>query len=272
MITVNSLSGGKTSSYIAVHYPADYDVFALVHSADRRLTPDDQGLVQKVSDKIGFEFIGTLESDQTIRLLFDLEQKIGREITWVTGKSFDDVIYDQKAIPNKMWRFCTTEMKMRPIFKWWLQEIGEKVSMRIGFRLDEFQRAEKFTTKMKYRASQNTHGQKRYNWNEIEWREGSFPLIDDRLTHRDIIRYWDSENIEFPRSSNCVGCFWKSEHELRQNWDDYPEKMQWFSDKEKELGNTFRTGITFEKIKNTPKQAEMFFGGGSCQSEGYCTD
>ena len=30
MITVNSLSGGKTSSYIAANYPADHDVFALV--------------------------------------------------------------------------------------------------------------------------------------------------------------------------------------------------------------------------------------------------
>lgn len=29
MKTVNSLSGGKTSSYIAVHYPADIEVFAL---------------------------------------------------------------------------------------------------------------------------------------------------------------------------------------------------------------------------------------------------
>ena len=30
LITVNSLSGGKTSSYIAANYPADYNVFALV--------------------------------------------------------------------------------------------------------------------------------------------------------------------------------------------------------------------------------------------------
>lgn len=30
MITINSLSGGKTSSYMAAHYPADYNIFALV--------------------------------------------------------------------------------------------------------------------------------------------------------------------------------------------------------------------------------------------------
>lgn len=36
MKTVNSLSGGKTSSYIAVHYPADYDIFALVKVKDKK--------------------------------------------------------------------------------------------------------------------------------------------------------------------------------------------------------------------------------------------
>ncbi len=34
MKTVNSLSGGKTSSFIAVKYPADYNVFSLVRTHD----------------------------------------------------------------------------------------------------------------------------------------------------------------------------------------------------------------------------------------------
>lgn len=37
--TVNSLSGGQTSSYLTVHYPADIEVFALCcidsHNAGR---------------------------------------------------------------------------------------------------------------------------------------------------------------------------------------------------------------------------------------------
>ena len=272
MKTVNSLSGGKTSSYIAIHYPADYNVFALVHSDDPLTSPRDKGLQKKVSDKINFDFVGTLEADETLQVIFDLEQRIGREIIWVTGKSFDKVISDSKAIPNKMWRFCTTEMKMVPIFDWWLQNVGEKVSMRIGFRLDEFQRAEKFTTSMKYRRSQKLTGQKRYEWDEIEWRVGEFPLIDDRITIKDIVMYWKDDPMPFPNSSNCVGCFWKSDYELRQNWDEYPEKMEWFARMEREKGATFKTGITYDQILSTPKQTEMFFGGGSCQSDGYCTD
>jgi hypothetical protein len=272
MKTVNSLSGGKTSSYIAVHYPADYDVFALVHVNDERLKPKDKGIVKKVSNKIGFDFVGTAESDKTIQVVLDLEQKIGRKITWVVGKSFDDLIRDQKAIPNKIWRFCTTEMKMRPIFHWWLQTIGEKCDMRIGFRLDEFERADRFSTKMKYRKAQKLTGERRFEWDEIEWRKGSFPLIDDGLTHKDIVDYWKGKDLDFPNSSNCVGCFWKSVHELRQNWDEEPKKMQWFSDMEKKIGHQFKTELSIEDVKGIGKQESMFFGGGSCQSEGYCTD
>ncbi len=41
MITVNSVSGGKTSAYIAANYPADYDVFSLVRTNDKScLFPD----------------------------------------------------------------------------------------------------------------------------------------------------------------------------------------------------------------------------------------
>jgi hypothetical protein len=61
MKTVNSLSGGKTSSYIAANYPADYNVFSLVRTDDVRVLFPDAKVRQIVSDRIGKEFIGTLE-------------------------------------------------------------------------------------------------------------------------------------------------------------------------------------------------------------------
>ena len=52
MKTVNSLSGGKTSSYIAVHYPADIEIFALCcidcHNAGKNI---DKQMKQRVNDK-----------------------------------------------------------------------------------------------------------------------------------------------------------------------------------------------------------------------------
>jgi len=97
MKTLNSLSGGKTSSYIAVHYPADYNVFALVTTRDKSCLLPDKKLRQKVSDKLNKEFIGTLEDDVIIHTMFDLEQYIGQEIKWVSGDYFDDIIVKIKT-------------------------------------------------------------------------------------------------------------------------------------------------------------------------------
>ena len=49
-----------------------------------------------VSDRLGVEFIGTLEDDMIIYTIFDLEQFIGQKIHWVTGKTFDEVITRSK--------------------------------------------------------------------------------------------------------------------------------------------------------------------------------
>ena len=92
MKTVNSLSGGKTSSYIAANYPADYNVFALVRTNDKNCLFPDKKIRQIVSDRIGKEFVGTLEMDTIIYTMLDLEQYIGQKINWVTGKTFDDMI------------------------------------------------------------------------------------------------------------------------------------------------------------------------------------
>lgn len=73
MKTVNSLSGGKTSSYIAVNYPADYNIFALVRTDDKKCMFPDAKVRQIVSDRIGKEFIGTLEMDEIIYTMLDLE-------------------------------------------------------------------------------------------------------------------------------------------------------------------------------------------------------
>ena len=122
MKKVNSLSGGKTSSYIAANYPADYNVFSLVRTDDKKCMFPDAKLRQEVSDRLGVEFIGTLEEDTIIYTMLDLEQYIGSKIDWVTGKTFDDIILRKNGkvqLPNPMRRFCTVEMKIEPIFNWW---------------------------------------------------------------------------------------------------------------------------------------------------------
>jgi len=136
MITVNSISGGKTSSYLAKHYQADYNIFSLVRIEDTRCAPKDKKLIQLVSDKIGMEFIATAENDKTLKVVLDLEQVIGSEITWLTGDTFEQVI-SNGFLPNQRTRFCTTEMKIKPIANFCRNEIKEIVLTRLGIRYDE---------------------------------------------------------------------------------------------------------------------------------------
>ena len=148
MKTVNSLSGGKTSSYIAANYPADYNLFCLVTTKDKNCLFPDKKLRQVVSDKIGREFIGTLEEDAIIHTMLDLEQMIGNKINWINEFDFDDLTIRHKKngetkhyVPNVMRRICTVEMKIIPMAKFIVKNIGEVVETRIGFRANETRRA-----------------------------------------------------------------------------------------------------------------------------------
>ena len=77
MKSINSLSGGKTSSYIAANYPADYDVFSLVRVDDPSCKFKDEKVRQLVEDRIQAPFIGTAEMDTIVYTMLDLEQYIG---------------------------------------------------------------------------------------------------------------------------------------------------------------------------------------------------
>lgn len=266
MITVHSLSGGKTSSYMAVHYPADYNVFALVTLDEPSCKPKDESIIKFVSNKLNKDFIGTAEDDLTLYVIMDLEQKIGKEITWVSGKSFDKLTINN-YLPNSLRRFCTTEMKMRPIFDWWYKNIGQKIKMGIGYRYDEQERKDRFTKSFK--SIVGNRGT-RNKWEEIEWREGWFPLIDNKIIHPTIVKWANSSGLSFPLDSNCVGCFHKPIQQLRKNFDTNPEKMEWFANKEG--SSRWKQEIDYKTIKKLPLQLDFYFGTGAGCNAGFCTD
>jgi 3'-phosphoadenosine 5'-phosphosulfate sulfotransferase (PAPS reductase)/FAD synthetase len=268
MKTVNSISGGKTSSYLAKHYPADYNLFSLVRIEDKECTPKDKKLVQLVSDKIGMEFIATAESDLTLKVVLDLEQLIGTEIKWLTGKTFEQIIKDRSNyLPNQMTRFCTTEMKMRPIANFCRDEIKEIVSMRLGIRYDENHRVDYSNTDFKFHNGYSKNG--RNKWKTEKYRELDYYLVDNQIEHYIIFLWSLSTNIEFPPDSNCVGCFHKPVQQLRKNWDDESLKMQWFANQE--IGRKkFKKEMKYETIKKIGLQTDFIFGTGSGCNSGAC--
>lgn len=280
MITVNSISGGQTSAYISANYPADYNVFALVTTDDIKCQYPDAKVRQIVSDKIGKEFIGTLEDDTIINTILDLEQFIGSKIDWVTGKTFDKIINRNGKIylPNVTQRFCTTEMKLQPIFNWWQKNINEVFEMRIGFRANEQSRAKTMLSKTNENGNSTFKAiigkRKTQNkWADIEWQKPKFPLIQDNIYKDTIQNFWKDKPVRFAYMNNCIGCFHRNEILLKLMSDKHPNKFQWFIDAEKDNGynvRKFKNGVTYENIKDSFKQIELFEDDFNECDSGYC--
>lgn len=310
MKTVNSVSGGKTSAYIAAHYPADYNVFALVCIDDIECAPDDPAIIRYANEKLPDwmksqhgEFIATTEDDKTLVALMDLEQFIGKKIEWVRGKSFDKVLKEasifggvKTRLPGKIFRYCTLEMKMLPIFEWWFMNIGERIKMNIGFRMNEYERMEKFVNSGRHNELKipdycSTRGKRKQHKTTFNYRWCSFPLIKNAVYEDQVKEYWEDKyvgennlfgntrkKIEFPVVSNCVGCFHKKAETLATMCNMHPKKMAWFARMERELnmGNWLPSKTTYQDIidmANLDLYTEELLSesGASCDSGG-CHD
>ena len=278
MKTVNSISGGKTSAYIAAHYPSDYNVFSLVRTDDTSCKFKDEKIRQIVSDRLGVEFIGTLEEDVIIYTILDLEQYIGKKIDWVTGISFDQVVKTKGGwLPNKLHRYCTTNMKLIPIFKWWQKTINEPAEFRIGFRANEQARAKRMLEKTNHNGllEQKTIVGKRGSrnkWGMIEWEKPTFPLITNQVYKDNIEQYWKDKPVRFAYMNNCVGCFHRNKLLLKKMYQKHPNKMNWFEKQElnRDKRDGWINGVRYKEIKNWNTQVELFDDDFNDCDSGYC--
>lgn len=282
MTTVNSISGGRTSSFIAAHYPADVDIFSLVcidcHNAGGQI---DKHLKQLANDRLQKtsshwpEFRATSEDPIILKTIFELEQHIGREIVWVRGMSWEQMIAIKKALPNRAKRFCSFLMKILPIFEYLYMRHPMPVKMRIGYRYDEMERADDFTDTIKFAKSCQPARTKKgfiHRWEELAWRTGDFPLIDDRIMHHQVNEYWKPFDVPFADDSNCQNCFWKQPQQLRKNLETNPQIMKWSAVQESIAGHTFKDDHSLLQIFEMGIQLDFHFGTGSGCQAGFCTD
>lgn len=280
MKTVNSISGGKTSAYLAKHFPADINVFSLVRIEDNDnlwMKGKDEKTRQLVSDKIGKEFIATAEMDEIIYTILDLEQFIGQKIDWISGDTFEQVI--KKAgnyLPNKANRFCTVKMKIEPIFDFLKNQNSIPCEMRIGYRPNEKTRAnnmlaranedgfEYFNTIIGNRKSQN-------KWGLVPYRKARFPLIENNITKDVIYNYWNDKPVRFAYRNNCVGCVNRNPLMISHMVGKDIDKVKWFEKQEIKTGNTFLSDANFTSILKYNLQGNLFDDSdfSSCDS-GYC--
>tara|TARA_R110000850_G_C9847916_1_gene454977 strand:- start:2 stop:868 length:867 start_codon:yes stop_codon:yes gene_type:complete len=286
MKTVTSISGGKTSAFIAANYKSDNLVFALVRTDDETCRFKDKKLVQEVEDRIQKPFIGTLEEDTIIHTMLDLEQFVGQKIDWVSGITFDEVIETKGTwLPSAMRRYCTTWLKIEPIFHWWAEKFDfEPVLMNIGYRASEINRAYTILEKLnnnglsEYKATFEKHLEGRHlgknKWENIEWRKPLFPLIDDVIYKDEIERFWEDKPVRFAKRNNCVGCPNRNSRVLNQMSKEHPVKFNWFAKQEGGKKAYWKKDISYAKIKALNYEENIFNqqsqrGTVNCES-GFC--
>jgi hypothetical protein len=269
MKTVNSISGGKSSAYIAANYDADYNLFCLVGTDSEKLLwmkGKDEKTRQYISDRIGKEFIGTLEDDMIVYTILELEQYIGKEITWLTGKTFDKVVSKGKHgtfLPSKEgFRFCTTEMKILPIYRFLRKQKTGIVETRIGFRFGEEERIAKKILTLDDNGVES--------FGKYPYSKPQFPLHYNRIDEKAVNDFWKDKPVRFAEKNNCVGCFHRNEIFLNLMARKHPEKMQWFADKEKNTPSRWKKGITYQKIIDANFTMELDFNNFSSCDSGYC--
>ncbi len=278
MKTVTSVSGGRTSAYLAANYPSDDLVFSLVRIEDESCRFKDEKVRQLVEDRIEAPFIATAEDDTIIYTMLDLEQYLGQQVTWVTGITFEEAIKLKGGwLPNKMNRYCTTELKMVPIFNWWKIRFSmDPVIMQIGYRAHEVSRANDMLSACNADGLSEFEGtvaqmikSRRFKWATIPWRKPSFPLIEEGIYKQDIARFWKGKPVRFADYNNCHFCFNRNAYFLRYMYEQDPRKIRWAASQEGGENGYWKADVKYSDIIKMAKQGILFSDFEGCD-DGYC--
>lgn len=141
-----------------------------------------------------------------------------------------------KRLPDKLYRECTTELKVKTARRY-LVGIGVKTyDNLIGFRYDEPQRVNK--RKSHYKSVTD-----------------KFPLYEQKIGKQEVNEYWKSKlyNLEIPSIlGNCDLCFMKGKNAIISILTLYPELAdKWIEDEEKTTsGRTYIKGVTYRQLRN----------------------
>jgi hypothetical protein len=124
-------------------------------------------------------------------------------------------------------RFCTTELKIRTIRRWCVKQYGKGVTWTqvVGLRADEPRRVERIMDP----ARQKKAGK--------ESRSVVVPLSAAGVAKADVMAFWQAQPFDLGLvgawEGNCDGCFLKRRAALARMFRDYPERMEWWADVER---------------------------------------
>jgi len=174
----------------------------------------------------------------------------------VTGKQ-------RRYVPTVVNRYCTTELKLRTIKRFLLDQGWTQWTKALGMRADEAQRVKE--------------QRKVERW--TLW----YPLFDALETKKTVMQFWNNNTFDLnlfgpnglTPKGNCDGCFLKSEATLAMMWREHPDKMKWWVGLEERMNCTFQKDRSYKELGNfVSKQSDWIFDDEAflCQADhGECT-
>lgn len=251
-----SFSGGRTSAYLLWR----------VLQSNGGVLPQDVVVCFANTGK---------EEEATLRFVRDCGERWNVPITWLEyqadgpgyrvvtfdtasrdGEPFESVIKKKNYLPNPVTRFCTIELKIRPMAKYLVdagladtKKEGENMSV-IGIRADEQRRAAKISDK------------------------GRVPLVTAGVGKEDVLAFWSAQpfDLQLPNiggvtyHGNCDLCFLKGGSQILSLITEKPSRAVWWAKMEsttlasKPLGARFRSDrpAYAEMIRFAEQQRDMF--------------
>jgi len=204
---VISFSGGRTSAYM------------LRRVLDVGLQPDVHVL---------FADTGR-ERDETYRFVREIEERWSVPIHWLHRPGyFTQLITDRRCLPNPTMRFCTQELKLRPMRDFMLAKGYEHWDNAVGIRADEPKRVARM-------REQNEERSERWTV--------QMPLAEAGTTEADVMAFWKQQPFDLalkPYEGNCTICFLKHVNKRERLAKDRPDLLAWWVEQEQRTGQFFR--------------------------------
>jgi 3'-phosphoadenosine 5'-phosphosulfate sulfotransferase (PAPS reductase)/FAD synthetase len=164
------------------------------------------------------------------------------------GEPFEILINKKGYLPNPVTRFCTVELKIRPMH-WYLKSIGWKeYNMATGIRADEPRRV----AKIRARGSSS----------ESSTANMILPLDDAGVTVRDVSEFWQASSfdLELPTINgktmhgNCDLCFLKGGNQIASLIAEKPERADWWAKMESLALASKPSGAVFRSDRPSYRQ------------------
>lgn len=258
---VISFSGGRTSAYMLRRIldahggtlPAD------VHVLFANTGKERHGQTETL------DFVYACQSRWDVEVHWLERAELGeaaymQEVTYLTaareGEPFDALIA-RRGLPNPVFRFCTQELKIRPMRDWMRGRGYEHWTNVVGIRADEPRRVAKMREANEKRAERWTI---------------ALPLADAGVTEAEVMAFWQAQPFDLglrPDEGNCDLCFLKHPRKRQRIMRERPDLAVWWLQHEARTGSTFR--------RDVPSYAELLQQGDLLEplgelTECYCHD